>query len=112
MPHGTPDVIEVVERIATGGTPGSGHFRKQTTGLRRKLPREAGGDLHVSSETGVLRDGRQPFPRIRGIAHGVITVRGIEKIDVTAAGIVAVVDDLLHFREPGRSHRAAGAANL
>src|SRR6185312_11545068 len=112
VPHGAPDVVEIVERIAAGGAAGRRQLGEQAPGLRGELPRETGGDLHIAGEASVLRDCRQTLAGVRGVTHRVVAVGGIEEIDVAAARIVAIVDDLPYLGEAGRSHSAAGAAHL
>src|SRR5690606_32673760 len=61
---------------------------------------------------GILRDGTKGFARGRAVAHGVVTVRGVEEINVGAPRVEALVDDLAHQVEAGGSHRATRAGHL
>src|SRR5215469_9631013 len=112
VPHGTPDVVEIVERVTAGGTARRRQIGEQASGLGGELTRQSGGDLYVTGETGILRYRGETLARIRSITHRVVAIGGVEEIDVAAVRVVTLVDDLAHLAEAGRGHRAAGAAHL
>src|SRR6185437_14350312 len=112
VPHRAPDIVEIVERVAARGAARRRQLGEQAPGLGGKLPRETGGDFRIAGEAGVLRYRGQTLAGVRGVAHGVVAVGGIEEIDVAAAGVVAVIDDLPYLAEAGGGHGAARAAHL
>src|SRR5579871_5029687 len=93
----SPDVVEVVQGEAAGRATGRGELGEHPAGLGRKLPRQARGHLDVAGVAGIGGDGREGLPGIGRIAHRVVTVRGIEEIDVAPTRVVAGVDDLAHL---------------
>src|SRR6266516_625817 len=98
-PERAPDVLEVIQRVAAGRTAGGLQLREELAGLGGRLPREPGGDLRIAGEAGVGGDRTQPAARVRGVAHRVVAVGGVEEIEVAASGVVAGVDDLAHLGE-------------
>src|SRR6185437_16814130 len=99
--------VEIVERVAARFTARRRQLGEEAPGLGGELPREPGRDLHVAGEAGVLRYRGQTLSGVGGVAHRVVAVGRIEQIDVAAAGIVTVVDDLPYLAEAGRSHGTA-----
>src|SRR5205823_15045125 len=69
VPHGAPDIVEVVECIAARGAARSRQLREQPSGLRGELPRQTGRNLHVPGVARVPGNRRERLTRIRGVAQ-------------------------------------------
>src|SRR5690606_4583906 len=107
-----PDRLRAREREMAGGRMLGRQVLEQGRRLRRQrdLPRRGGLDVaHVA------RERAEPVELdLRGLAvvPEVRTVRRVEHVDVEAARVVALLDDLAHLAERGRRDGPAGARDL
>src|SRR5581483_9658269 len=112
MPHGTPDVVEIVQRVAARGATGRLQLRKQPTRLRRKLTRQTGGHLDIASESGIPGDRGKTLAREGAVTDRVVAVGSVEQVDIAAPGVVAGIHDLAHFVESGGGDRSTRSSHL
>src|SRR5262249_30095543 len=66
----------------------------------------------VACEACVRGYGREFLASLTRIAHGVVSVRRIEQIDVATTGVVPLVDDVADLAKSRRRHGAARAADF
>src|SRR5579862_5198931 len=99
MSHRAPDIVEVIQGVASGGQPSRAELRVEASGLGGQLSGEAGGNLDITGETGIFRNRGERLARLARIAHRVIAVGGVEEIDVASTRVVTLVDDFAHLIE-------------
>src|SRR5579863_163604 len=99
MAHSTPDVVEIVQSIAAGRATSRCELPEQAPGLRRELTRQARGYFDISSKARVSGDRGETRACIATVTHCVVTIGGIEEIDVATSRVVASSNDLPHLVE-------------